>query len=111
MRRARFGGAPDGLGKAGLVERGQSVEAGAAARRDVRGRIVGAKETRLVVVVKRHQSREPAGKPGMAGERSVLGLRQSEPPPQLHQRGRQRRTAGPIEAPRSLSPSRHRIAV
>ena len=105
-----FRGAPDGLGKACLVERGQPVEAGAAARRYVRGGIVGAKETRLIVVVKRHQRREPAGKPGMAGERSVLGLRQSEPPPQLHQRGRQRRTAGPIKRQGRCRPSRHDLS-
>ena len=104
---ARFGGAPDGFGKARLIKRRQPGEAGAASCDDVRRRVVGREEASLVVVVERHQAGEPACDPGVPGERPVLGLRQFKPLPQGRKRGRNRRGAKPVEGEMAV----HRIAV
>ena len=103
-------GAPDGLGEARLVQRGETLELGAAARRDVSRCFVGAKEPRFIVVVERHEGRKPPRDPRMTGERLMLRLREADPLPQLQQRGRERGAADPIER-QCRGGEWHRIAV
>ena len=87
------------------IERREPLEAGAAARGNVGGRVVGTEELRLVVFVERHQRRQPARHARMAGERGVLGVRQLQPPAQRHQRGRERRARPFHRAPVSSWPT------
>src|SRR5262249_29448582 len=60
----RLGGAADRFGKARIIERRQPLEAGAAARRDLLRRIVGAGKPALLLVVERHPRHDGSKKPG-----------------------------------------------
>lgn len=107
---ACLGGAPDRFGKAGFVERGKLGETVTPARGDVRRRAIGAEKAVLAILIKRHQSREPARDPGVTGKRFVLGLRQFKPLLQGRDRSRDRRGAQPIVGETCRAPC-HRIAV
>ena len=87
--------APGRLREPLAVERRKPHEPGAAARRDLLGRIVGAKEPLVVVFVERDERRDPPRHPGMPGQRSVLRARQLQARLQFRQRRRQRGGAEP----------------
>ena len=104
-----FRSAPDGFGKARLVKRREALKPGAPRFSYVRWCTVGAKEPRLIVFVEWYEGRKAPRHSRMTGERSMLGARQFEAPPQLHQRGCQRRAANPIERQCRGAPSRHSL--
>ncbi len=102
-------GALRGLGESHPIKLGEPVEAGAAAGRHLRGRVVAAEEPRLVVFVGGDQRRQAPRHPGMPGERGVFRLRKLEACFQFHQRRRQRGGAGCVQAQGCLTEF-HRFA-